>query len=60
MPRKVLPVVWKTEEVKALLRAQGKHKIKDRQTPPWEQSLLLSFSLLRRRKGGSARIASTL
>ena len=28
--------------------------------PPCEQSLLLSFSLLRRRKVGSARIASTL
>ena len=27
---------------------------------PFEQSLLLSFPLLRRRKGGSARIASTL
>ena len=28
--------------------------------PPCEQSLFLSFSLLRRRKVGSARIASTL
>ena len=37
-----------------------KYSEEEEEEPPCEQSLLLSFSLLRRRKVGSARIASTL